>query len=171
LGGQGYRGGAADILLDMASDPRLRLASTADAADVAALMHRFNREFDEEVDEPDVLERRYREQLDNGDVTVILGADGPDGFAQLRYRAQIHSDAPAAYLEELYVVPDRRGEGLGRALMEAAIEEARAQGADTIDLGTSEDDTAARRLYESLGFTNRERDRDGPVMLYYEREL
>jgi ribosomal protein S18 acetylase RimI-like enzyme len=134
-------------------------------------MHDFNLEFDEEIDPPGVLERRYRDQLDGDQVTVILGGEGPDGFAQLRYRGQIYSDSPAAYLEELYVAPPRRGEGLGRALLEAAMEEARACGADVIDLGTSEDDTAARALYESAGFTNREGKPDGPMMLYYERDL
>ena len=135
-------------------------------------MHRFNTEYDEPIDDVGVLEQRYRVQLTTGDVTVLLaGDDGTDGFAQLRYRTQIYSDAPAAYLEELYVVPDRRGEGLGRALLEAAMEAARSHGADVIDLGTAEDDTAARGLYESAGFTNRESKPDGPVMLYYEREL
>ena len=51
------------------------------------------------------------------------------------------------------------------------MEEARSRGADHIDLGTSEDDVAARGLYESAGFTNREGKPDGPVMLYYERDL
>jgi len=55
--------------------------------------------------------------------------------------------------------------------MELAIEEARRAGADYMDLGTSEDDSAARALYESLGFTNREGRPDGPVMFVYEREL
>jgi ribosomal protein S18 acetylase RimI-like enzyme len=40
-----------------------------------------------------------------------------------------------------------------------------------MDLGTSEDDVAARALYESAGFTNRERPPDGPVMYVYERSL
>jgi ribosomal protein S18 acetylase RimI-like enzyme len=155
----------------MASDPRVRRASVEDAAEVADLMHRFNREYDEPIDEPDVLERRYREQLGSGDVTVILVGEGSIGFAQLRCRGQIYSNAPAAHLEELYVVPDRRGEGLGRALLEAALAAAQEHGADIIDLGTSEDDTAARGLYESAGFTNREGRPDGPVMLYYERDL
>jgi ribosomal protein S18 acetylase RimI-like enzyme len=155
----------------MGFDPRARRATTDDAAQAARLMHRFNVEFDEEIDEPEVLERRYREQLAADDFAVILAADSDVGFAQLRYKGQIYSDAPTAYLEELYVVPDRRGEGLGRALLEAAMEEARAHGADHIDLGTSTDDTAARALYESAGFTNREGRPDGPVMLYYERDL
>jgi ribosomal protein S18 acetylase RimI-like enzyme len=40
-----------------------------------------------------------------------------------------------------------------------------------MDLGTSEDDEAARALYERLGFTNREGKPDGPVMFFYERDL
>jgi ribosomal protein S18 acetylase RimI-like enzyme len=55
--------------------------------------------------------------------------------------------------------------------MEAAIEVARAEGATHMDLGTSDDDVAARALYESLGFSNRERKPDGPVNYFYEREL
>jgi ribosomal protein S18 acetylase RimI-like enzyme len=155
----------------MASDPRVRRASAGDARAAAEIMHLFNVEYDEPIDEPDVLERRYRDQLESGDLVVLLAGDGPDGFAQVRFKGQIYSDAPDAYLEELYVIPDRRGEGLGRALLEAAIEEARSGGADHMDLGTSEDDTAARGLYESAGFTNREGRPDGPVMLYYERDL
>ena len=50
------------------------------------------------------------------------------------------------------------------------MDHARERGAAHIDLGTSEDDLAARALYESAGFTNRERRPDGPRMLYYERD-
>jgi ribosomal protein S18 acetylase RimI-like enzyme len=59
---------------------------------------------------------------------------------------------------------------MGRALMETAIELARERGAWEMFLGTSETDTAARNLYESLGFINREGP-DGPVEYFYEREL
>ncbi|MGI8873618.1 MAG: hypothetical protein ACR2KP_04695 [Egibacteraceae bacterium] len=41
-------------------------------------------------------------------------------------------------------------------------------GADHMDLGTSEDNVAARALYESLGFTNREGKPDGPINYFYE---
>jgi ribosomal protein S18 acetylase RimI-like enzyme len=48
---------------------------------------------------------------------------------------------------------------------------ARERGATRMDLGTSTDDTAARALYEKLGFTNLESQPDGPPMLFYERDL
>jgi len=40
-----------------------------------------------------------------------------------------------------------------------------------MDIGVDEPDHVARRLYESLGFTNRTGGPDGPVMFVYEREL
>ena len=51
------------------------------------------------------------------------------------------------------------------------MEVARAEGATYMDLGTSEDDVAARALYERLGFSNREGRPDGPVNYFYERAL
>ena len=50
-------------------------------------------------------------------------------------------------------------------------EPARREGAARMDLGTSEDDVAARALYESLGFDNHEGKPDGPISYFYEREL
>jgi ribosomal protein S18 acetylase RimI-like enzyme len=54
--------------------------------------------------------------------------------------------------------------------MEAALREASDRGADSMDIGVDEPDLAARRLYESLGFSNRSGG-DGPLMYVYEREL
>ncbi len=59
----------------------------------------------------------------------------------------------------------------GRPLIEWPVRAAREAGAGRMELGTSEADTAAIALYESCGFTNRERRPDGPTMLFYEREL
>ncbi len=89
----------------------------------------------------------------------------------LRFRPAICAEALECYLAELYVAPAWRGQGLGRALMEAAMELARSEGATHMDLGTGEQDVAARALYESLGFSNREGRPDGPLNYFYEREL
>jgi ribosomal protein S18 acetylase RimI-like enzyme len=134
------------------------------------LLYAFNREFDEPAPEPSALAERMRQLLDGGDTLVMLAGDGPDGLAVLRFRAAIWSPGLECYLAELYVAPARRGQGLGRALMEAVLREARDRGADTMDIGVDEPDLAARRLYESLGFTNRAGE-DGPVMYVYERDL
>jgi ribosomal protein S18 acetylase RimI-like enzyme len=150
---------------------KVRRAGPEDAAEVARLLHDFNREFGEPTPPVDVLAERALRMISEEEIHVLLAGDGPDGIAQLSFRTSIWSGEPDAYLQELYVVPARRGEGLGRALLDAAMELARERGATHIDLGTSEDDTAARGLYESTGFTNREGSPDGPRMLYYERDL
>ncbi len=149
----------------------VRRATAADAADAARLLDDFNTEFDDPTPGVAVLTERFAQLLASGEVVVVLGGRGPDGFAQLRFRPSLITGALDAYLEELYVAPAVRGQGLGRALLQAAIEAARVQGAARIELGTSEDDVAARDLYESAGFTNREGSPDGPVMFVYEREL
>jgi ribosomal protein S18 acetylase RimI-like enzyme len=101
---------------------------------------------------------------------VLLAGQGPDGVAVLRFRLSIWDRGFECYLAELYVVPAHRGQGLGRALMQEAVREARDRGATTMDIGVNEPDVVARHLYESLGFSNREGG-DGPLMYVYEREL
>lgn len=150
---------------------RVRRAEPEDVAAVGRLLHDFNVEFDDPTPGPEALSERVRELIESGETVVLLVGDGPDGLAVLRFRRALWSPGLESYLAELYVVPALRGEGRGRALMEAAIELARERGADSMELGTSDDDIAARALYESLGFTNRERPPDGPVNYFYEREL
>ncbi len=152
-------------------DPRVRRASAADAAEIGRLSHDFQTEFEDLTPGAAAIAANVAEMIDAGATAILLGGEGPDGFAELRLRRSKLAAGPDAYLEELYVAPDLRGKGLGRALLEAAIELARAEGAGQIELGTSEDDVAARKLYESAGFINREGGPDGPVMYVYEREL
>lgn len=152
-------------------EPRVRRAGPADADAIGRLLHDFNTEYDDVTPGAAALAERVRELLAGGAFVVLLAGGGPDGLAVLRLRPSIWTSALECYLAELYVAPARRGHGLGRALLEAAIETARAEGADHMDLGTSEDDRAARALYERLGFLNREGGPDGPVMYVYERAL
>lgn len=142
-----------------------------DAADIARLLHDFNTEFDEPTPPVEELAKTVRSLLEEGEIVVLVAGEGPDGIALLRFRPAIWSTGLEAYLQELYVVPPLRGRGIGRALLEEAIELSRERGADGIDLNTGETDTAARALYESMGFTNREGSPDGPAMLFYEREI
>ncbi len=151
--------------------PFVRRAANDDARAVAQLLHDFNREFDEPTPAVGELTERISRLLNGGDIVVLLVGDDPDGLAVLRFRAAIWSSGLECYLAELYVAPERREQGLGRALVEAAIREARARGADTMEIGVDEPDVAARSLYESLGFTNRVGGAQGPVMYLYERDL
>jgi ribosomal protein S18 acetylase RimI-like enzyme len=159
---------------DAANAP-VRLAGLRDAEAIGRLLHAFNSEFGEPTPSPDALAARVQELVEGGD-TVVLLADGgegdhPAGVAVLRLRMALWSPGLECYLAELYVTPGRRGQGVGRALMEAALEEAWKRGADSMDIGVDEPDLVARGLYESLGFTNRAGGGTGPLMYVYEREL
>jgi ribosomal protein S18 acetylase RimI-like enzyme len=149
----------------------VRRANADDAEAIGRLLHDFNTEFDDITPGPGALAERVVQLLAGGDTIVLLAGSGPEGLAVLRFREAIWMQALECYLAELYVVPERRGHGIGRALMEASMQVAREQGAAYMDLGTSEDDVAAHALYESLGFSNREGRPDGPINYYYEREL
>ncbi|HUB99351.1 MAG TPA: GNAT family N-acetyltransferase [Solirubrobacterales bacterium] len=150
---------------------QVRRGGVKDAADVARLLHDFNVEYEEPTPSVERLTGTIARLLGAGEITVLLAGGGPDGLALLRFRPALWAEGLEAYLQELYVVPELRGKGIGRGLLEATMDAAREAGASGIDLNTGETDTAARALYESSGFSNREGSPDGPAMLFYEREL
>ena len=149
----------------------VRRAEPADAGAIGRLLHGFNTEYDDFTPGAERIAERVGQLVAAGEVAVFLAGEAPDGLVILRFAPSLYTQKRECYLAELYVVPDLRGQGLGRALMEAALEEARRRGADYMHLGTSETDVAARALYERFGFRNREGGPDGPVMYVYEREL
>jgi len=64
----------------------------------------------------------------------------------------LEGDPNAAELKRLYVRPDVRGAGIGRILVTAAIEFARAAGYQRFQLDTLHTMQAAQQLYLSMGF-------------------
>ncbi|MGR8011248.1 N-acetyltransferase family protein [Streptomyces hypolithicus] len=66
--------------------------------------------------------------------------------------------AERALLEAVRVRADRRGAGLGRELIERAVERARERGCALVQLNSNKRRTDAHRFYASLGFT---RSHDG----------
>jgi GNAT superfamily N-acetyltransferase len=149
----------------------VRTASDADMHSAGRLLHDFNVEFCEPTPPPEALAERLRELVRDDDTVVLVAGEEPVGIAVLRLRDAIWSRGRECHLAELYVVPGERGRGLGRALMVRAIDEARRRGADTMDIGVDEPDHSARRLYESMGFTNRAGGPAGSLMFVYERKL
>ena len=61
-----------------------------------------------------------------------------------------------AWIEDVVVDGDARGHGVGEALNMAAIDEARARGAITVELTSRPSREAANRLYKRIGFVQRE---------------
>jgi ribosomal protein S18 acetylase RimI-like enzyme len=151
----------------------IREAVAQDADLVARLLRAFNAEYDDPAPPQELMAERIRVLLEHGDTVILLAGEPPCALSLTRFRPGLWSPKLEAYLAELYVVPERRGQGIGRALMERTMVVARERGADTMELGTGEGDVAARGLYESLGFTHTEHGPGGVETLsfFYEREL
>ena len=79
----------------------------------------------------------------------------------------------ACELKRLYVRRDGRGRGLGRALAEAAVAEARRLGYATLRLDTLPAMKAASAIYASLGFVPAGRYNDNPIegVVFFELAL
>jgi ribosomal protein S18 acetylase RimI-like enzyme len=160
-------------LVTMVETVTVSAEGTAVAA-AAQLLHDFNVEYDEPSPPPDMLGERLVELIEDDHVTVLLARarDTGDavGVAVVRVQPSIWSQGREAYLAELYVVPDRRGQGYGRELITEVVRVARERGADYAFVVTSEEDRLAQRLYEAAGFRRTEGE-GGPLMLAYERDL
>ncbi len=142
-------------------------------AAAALLLHDFNQEYDEPSPEPEKLADLLSHRVADGNATVLLARDDARvavGIGVVRLQPSLWSDALEAYLAELYVVPSRRGQGFGRALLTAVLDTSRAAGADYAFLITSEDDRLAQRAYEAAGFRRNEGE-GGPIMWAYEQDL
>ena len=57
---------------------------------------------------------------------------------------------PVCYLQDLYVLPELRRTGYGRALIEAVVKEARHRGWASVYWETKHDNVTARKLYDAI---------------------
>ncbi|HWD69029.1 MAG TPA: GNAT family N-acetyltransferase [Solirubrobacteraceae bacterium] len=147
-----------------------RLATVADAAEVAELLDRFNREFNAETPGEKVLAERLAALLAADLVYAFLAGKPPVGAALVTLRPNVWFDGPVALLDELYVIPERRDGGIGTRLLKAAEQECVRRGGRLLEINVDGEDTAARRFYERHGYSNREPGAPEPE-LYYSREL
>jgi ribosomal protein S18 acetylase RimI-like enzyme len=130
----------------------VRLATEEDAGDVARLMTGF-RDWQGRKEPSDAsIEQSVRRLIRDPNTEYLLGGDPPAGVLQLRFRHSVWTGTDDAHLEDLFVDESMRGSGLGRALLEAALERARRRGCARIELDANEANEPALRLYRSVGF-------------------
>ena len=88
-------------------------------------------------------------RLDAGTGFYLVGWDGgePAGHAYLALTSPLE-------VQDMYVLPELRGRGIGTALLNAAEDEARSRGATRLTLTVGVDSAGARRLYERQGYAD-----------------
>lgn len=94
------------------------------------------------------------DRLHHGDSTIFVASIGADlvGFTQLYPTFASVSIGRALILNDLFVAPSARGHGVGRALIERAVEFGKLDGALYLELATEVTNRTAQRLYEATGW-------------------
>ena len=116
------------------------------------------RVFYEEESELTAARDYLRQRLSYLESVIFLALDGDRGlgFSQLYPSFTSLQLGHIWILYDLYVIPEMRQQGIGRALMERSHEFAQASGALRLELSTAKDNRPAQALYESLGYVRDE---------------
>ena len=147
-----------------------RLATAADAAELARLLHDFNTEFDIPTPGVEWLTARLRELLAGDDTIAILAGDPAVALALVTLRPNVWYAGRVALFDEMYVAPELRGQGIGSAVIELMLASVRERGAELVEINVDEGDVDAQRFYERHGFSPTEPD-TGERAFYFFQEL
>jgi GNAT superfamily N-acetyltransferase len=126
----------------------LRLRALAESPDA------FAQTLAEAREKPDAYWVQLAESVTahGGQVMLIAETDGrPTGMAFGLFDKE---NPKAGHVGGMWMEPAARGQGTGRALLEAAIAWGRSRDLDRLELWVTEGNVAANRLYESAGFTD-----------------
>ncbi|MBS0269052.1 MAG: GNAT family N-acetyltransferase [Proteobacteria bacterium] len=103
----------------------------------------------------DVIAQTWRRLLKQEDNMMALIARDDKGqalgIAAFVFHRSTWSLTWYCYLEDLFVAPEARGQGVGRALIEATYAEADRRGVNRTYWATQDDNATARKLYDRVG--------------------
>jgi len=108
-----------------------------------------------------LAEKFIKERLENNESVIFVASteDGTSmGFTQLYPLLSSGRAIKNWVLNDLYVAPQYRKQGIGEALIKTATEFATADGAAFLQLETAIDNYNAQRLYENIGFNKQAPD-------------
>lgn len=146
------------------------LAAVADAAEVGQLLHDFNTEYDTPTPGADVLAHRLTHLLADGRTFAMLAGSPAVGVGLITLRPNVWYEGEVALLDELYVVPELRSQGIGTAMIDFLVRTCRARRVDLIEINVDEADVDTQRFYKRHGFVGFEPD-TGDRAFYYFQEL
>ncbi|MFD9432833.1 GNAT family N-acetyltransferase [Streptomyces sp. NPDC060002] len=135
------------------SAPRIRTARPADAESLALVDRLTWSPLHAVMPEPEPPYAPFFDERHVPEDYLVAELDGRViGYVRLALPTSLACNAHVRQIQGLAVLDEGRGRGVGRALIRAALEEARRQGARRITLRVLGPNTPARGLYESEGF-------------------
>ena len=138
------------------SSTTLRAATLNDLDTVEDLMRQFYRHFKYHFREPgqrQLIERFITTEY-LGSMWLIEVAQRAVGYAAMTYGYSFEFGGRDAFVDELFVIPELRGQGHGAAALLALQGRAAELGLIAIHLQTESYNQRAKRMYESVGFTD-----------------
>ena len=134
------------------------------------MLNDFNLEFGSPTPGVDILAARLRTLLAESETIAIVAGAPAVGVALITLRSNVWYAGRVALLDELYVIPHLRGQGIGSAMIGQLLSTARASQVDLIEVNVDEGDVDAQRFYERHGFSATEAG-SSERAFYYWREL
>jgi ribosomal protein S18 acetylase RimI-like enzyme len=90
--------------------------------------------------------------LDTPGMLLLFAETEEHGIVGMTWLALARSDRPGGWIYDIEVVPERRGEGFGRALLEAVERLVAEHGVESLGLNVFADNGVARGLYDACGY-------------------
>ena len=137
---------------EVPADLKLRTATTADGLRVLELVEKVLAEYGLEI-EPDGIDSDLTDiessYLKGGGLFLVLEAENKNLVGSI---GLFPEDEVTCQLRKMYLLPELRGRGLGKYLLQHSMDRARQLGFKRMTLETSSRLKAANSLYVSFGF-------------------
>lgn len=162
----------------MNESPTIRRADLADPGDAAAVLALLDAYSRDPMGDGKPLDAAVRERLIPGLrehpttlVWLAFVSDEPVGITTAFVGFSTFKAAPLINLHDVAVLPAARGRGVGRALLAAVEEHARATGCCRLTLEVLDANTRAKGLYESVGFNQVEQAEGAATYFFFAKNL
>jgi GNAT superfamily N-acetyltransferase len=130
---------------------QIRPADIADYEEVIKLFGDFVQDQERYLD---LNNDSYKEFLNDakGRMQVAVYDGKISGFITYSLRTVVRYPKPIAEVEEFYVIPEKRRNGIGRALMDKVVEFAKKNNCQYIFIASGKDRSEAHQFYKALNF-------------------